>query len=242
MRIPLTLSLVITACSAPTPVTQLPDGGVTIGETHSGSYHLGPVDWQESQWNNSCSPYPSAVQQLEGTYLAGVDNSLNGDGSLCDACALVTTRLGKSLLVRIVTTGSSNSAGDMDLSQAAYDFLHEDDPQGTSQNPRPMTWHLASCQTTETIRLQYQTEANAYWTSLWVRNPKQPVAKVEVKRSTQSGFTALTRGSDGTFTLNSGFGDGAFTLKITSVDGQSLTQDFSGFAPGALVEAMVQFE
>jgi hypothetical protein len=228
------------ACGVPAPVIT---AGETFGEVHSGSYHLGPVDWEERQFNNSCSPYPAAIQSIEGRFLAGVDNTFNGNGQLCDACALVTTRLGKSVLVRIVTTGVSNAPGDMDLSQEAYQAIHEDDPQGTSRNPRPMTWQLAKCPASSgPLRLQYQTGANAFWTSLWVRVPRVPLQRVEVQRARDATFTALQRGTDGTWTEASGFGSAAFTLRLTSIGGVSLSQTFSSFQPGALVETTMQFE
>lgn len=231
------LALVFLAC-APAPITS----GQTFGDTHSGSYHLGPVDWQGTQWNNACSPYPPAVQALEGQYLAGVDNAFNGNGQLCDACALITTRLGKSVLVRIVTTGVSNAPGDVDLSAEAYAAIHQDDPMGTPSNPRPMTWQLAKCAGQSRIHLQYQTQANTDWTSLWVRNARLPLEGVRVKSSRHTTSKALRRESDGTWNDDSGFGAGAFTLELTSTTGVTLSQDFQSFAPGALVETTLQFE
>lgn len=217
--------------------------GDTFGEKYTGSYHIGPVDWAESMWTNSCGPYPASIQALEGQYLAGVDVSLNGNGSLCDACALVTTRLNKSVLVRIVTTGVSRSSGDMDLSPEAYAAIHEDDAQGTRANPRPMSWQLAKCPATSGMMvLQYQTEANPYWTSLWVRNARLPIQKVEVKGAKHADFVALQRGPDGTWTLASGFGEGAFELRVTPVSGSVRTERFSSFQAGQVVTTQMQFE
>ena len=220
------------------PVTD----GATFGETYTGSYHLGPVDFAETEWHNACAPYPPEIQALTGVYLAGVDNSLAGDGSLCDACALVTTRLGRELLVHLVTFGVSNAPGDMDVSPEAYDFLYEQDPQGTPSNPRPMSWQLAECPVEGNIFLQWQTEANIWWTSLWVRNSRLPVSTLEVRSANHADFTGLQRGTDGTFTDASGFGEGAFDLRITASDGSTLTQSFDSFEPGSLVDAGVQFD
>jgi expansin len=233
------LLVALAGCAPAGPITTT---GETFGETHAGSYHLGPVDWEETQWTNSCSPYPAAVRLAEGRYLAGVDNTHNGDGRLCDACALVTTRMGKSLLVRIVTTGQSKSPGDMDLSPEAFAALHEEDPQGTSSNPRPMSWQLAKCAGAGKIQLQYQTQANVDWTSLWVRNPRLPLARVEVQSSKHAQFTALRRENDGTWNDDRGFGSGPFTLKVISTSGAELTQRFEAFSAGQLVETALQFD
>jgi expansin (peptidoglycan-binding protein) len=224
--------------AAPPPVTS----AETFGTQHSGSYHIGPVDFAETQWHNACAPYAEKIQGLYGPYLAGVDNSLGGDGGLCDACALITTGLGEQIVVHIVTYGVSKAPGDMDLSPEAYEQIHEDDPQGTPENPRPMTWKLARCPDAGSMFLQYQTEANPYWTSLWVRNGKLPIAKVEVKGQRDAGFSELTHTPDGPFTDNNGFGDGAFDLRVTGADDQVVTQSFSGFEKGALVESAMQFK
>ncbi|MFO0616728.1 MAG: hypothetical protein U0414_29310 [Polyangiaceae bacterium] len=217
-------------------------GSDPFGEVHEGDYHLGPVDWAETAFHNSCAPYPDEIEGLYGDYLAGVDNSLNGDGELCDACAQITTKLGKQITVHIVTTGVSNHPGDMDLSPSAYDAIYQMDPSGTSEHPRPMTWQLVKCPDLGTISYQFQTGANPYWTSLWVRNPRLPLAKVEVKSANHPSFTALDRGSDGTYTDNAGFGEGPFQIKLTSLDGQEVTSSFQGFEPGELAASNEQFE
>jgi expansin (peptidoglycan-binding protein) len=99
-----------------------------------------------------------------------------------------------------------------------------------------MTWQLVECPATGTLRYQYQTGANVDWTSMWVRNGRVPVSKVEVQSTKHSTFFALTRGSDGTLTDSGGFGSGSFTLRITGMDGQVVTDTFpQGFTPGALV-------
>jgi expansin (peptidoglycan-binding protein) len=217
-----------------TPPPPIRDGE-TFGDVHEGTYHLGPVDFAQTMWPNACAPYPAKIQELTGPYLGGVDASLAGNGSLCDACALVTTRLGKKVMVRLVTYGASNAVGDMDLSPEAYNAIHEDDPQG-----RPMSWQLAKCATPGNIYFQYQTGANVWWTSLWVRNGKLPIEKLEVMGKNHAAFTALDRGSDGTFTDGGGFGDGPYDLRVTA-RGQTLMQSFPGFSPGDLVESTIQY-
>jgi hypothetical protein len=52
--------------------------GATLGDAHQGLYHLGPVDFAETQWHNACAPgggkYRPELQDsvgLGGEYLAG---------------------------------------------------------------------------------------------------------------------------------------------------------------------------
>jgi hypothetical protein len=215
-------------------------GGATTsdtlyGEEHAGDYNLGPVEW-EGSFSNSCGPYTDDVEGIEGGFLAGVGLDFNGGGALCDACILVTADSGKTIVARVITTGVTNGPNDIDLSQAAYDALT------TGEFPRSMKWQLAKCPDTGTLRYQFQTGANEWWTSLWVRNGRVPVEQVSVKSANHGDFFALERGGDGTLTDASGFGPGAFTIKVDGVDGQSIEEDFPGFTPGEVVTGAGQFE
>jgi hypothetical protein len=214
-----------------TPDASVGDGGLRLlGPTHSGNYNLGPVEWSGS-FSNACAPYPSSMQTLEGELLAGLSNQVAGDGSYCDACAYVKTGKGKELVVRVVTYGVSNGPDDMDLSQAAYQTI------SSGEYPRSMTWNLVECPTTDPAWIQFQTAANPYWTSLWVRNPREAVTTLEAKSPNHANWFALTRGTDGTFTDPGGFGTGPFTLRITGVDGAQFSPSLSGFSGGELVSA-----
>jgi len=213
------------------------------GDEHQGQYHLGPVDFAESDWHNACAPgggYAKELQEatgLGGEYLAGVSGGLAEGGGICDACIRITTGSGKSIVARVVTYGDTKEPGDIDVSRSVYDDLNPADAY-----PRPMTWQLAKCPEAGTLRYEWQTEANVWWTSLWVRNPRVPLSKVEVKSTNHSSFTALRRETDGTLNDDAGFGEGSFTLRLTAVDGQVITDTFDSFEPGSIVVSDKQFE
>lgn len=213
-----------------------PDSG--LGETFTGEYHLGPVDWEESVWTNGCSPYDPAVMEAEGEILAGVETGHIDGGRLCDACVLITADNGNQINARLVTYGATDP-NDIDLSPAACRAL-----SGSADCdvwPRDMTWQFARCPDTGRIAYQFQTEANEWWTSFWVRNARLPIATVEVECANH-GFTDLRRASDGTLNDDSGFGAGDFTIRVTAINGQTVTDTFSGFNPGELLESSGQFE
>ncbi len=204
-------------------------GGDVLGEEHAGEYHLGPVEWEGSFWN-ACAPYPTTIQALEGELLAGVSNAVGADGSHCDACIQIDTAQGKTVIARVVTYGETAAPGNIDVSQAAYDLLNQ------GEYPRTMTWRLVSCPGGGPLHYQFQTGANPYWTSLWVRNPRIAIDRVEVKSANHADYFALQRGPDGTFTDAGGFGEGAFTIRVVGVDGSSVEEQFDGFDPGETVE------
>jgi hypothetical protein len=214
----------------------------TLGEPHEGQYHLGPVDFAETEWHNACAPaggYRNALRAdvgLGGEYIAGVSNEFSQSGGICDACILIETETGHSIVARLVTYGVEQAPGDIDVSPSVYEAINED------EYPRTMTWSFARCPDAGNIQYEFQTEANIWWTSLWVRNPRVPIESVEVRKAGSDSFIELDRGTDGTLTDATGFGEGAFTLRITAIDGQVLEDDLDGFEPGALVDSGLQFE
>ncbi|MBU1221857.1 hypothetical protein KKF34_16890 [Myxococcota bacterium] len=211
------------------------DGGIYSETFTGGEYHLGPVEW-DGEWNNSCSPYPTKIRQIEGIYLAGLELTHNGNGQLCDTCIRIETEQGKSLTLRVVTTGYT-TPNSIDVSSEAYEVLN------SGEYPRNMSWYVTKCPDNgENIYYQFQTGANVWWTSLWVRNIALPLESVEVRSTNHADWYALTRGNDGTYTDNGGFGEGPFTIRLTSIDGQIIEDSFDSFTPGSLVESSSQFE
>jgi len=217
------------------------DSSALYGEAQEGMYHLGPVDFAESEWHNACAPGGGyrpelvAATGLGGEFLAGVGQENSQGGGICDACILIRTGEGRSVVARVVTYGVSNAAGDLDVSPSVYAALNLD------EWPRDMRWQLAACPDTGGLVFEFQTEANVWWTSLWVRNPRVPVASVEVKSTNHPSYVALRRSGDGTLTDDAGFGEGAFSLRVTAIDGQVVEVPFAGFEAGELVSSTQQF-
>ena len=206
----------------------------SFGDMHSGQFNLGPVDWSESQWHNACGPYTADLEQLESRdeLLAGLADGWAADGGLCDACVRITVASSqRSVVARVVTQGPN----DIDLSPAAFAAL---DTSGV----RDMSWQLVGCPDGGKIQYQFQTGANVWWTSLWVRDARLPVTKVEVKSANHADWFALSRNSDGTLDDGGGFGAGSFALRVTAVDGQTVTDTFPGFQPGAVLSSAGQFD
>jgi hypothetical protein len=246
----LVLLVLLSACSSDDDKgkpEKVPPGIVTtmgdkFGDGHAGVYHLGPVDFSESEWHNACAPLTKYRKELwpsvglSGEYLAGVANAFNQGGGVCDACILIETGMGKSIVARVVTYGVEAEAGDIDVSLNVYEAIHQ------GEFPRSQTWTFTRCPEAGPLQYEFQTEANVYWTSLWVRNPRVPLLKAEVKGNGDKDFVELQRAGDGTLTDPSGFGEGAFTLRLTAIDGQVITEELPGFTPGALVESAKQFE
>ena len=215
---------------------------VTYGQPYTdGQYNLGPVDYAETQFHNACAPgtkYDPRVQQVEGTLLAGLWDGIPNVAGYCDACIWVQTAKGKSAMLRVVTYGDT-TMDSIDTSQNAYDDLN------SMEYPRAMTWQFAKCPDTGPMMYEFQTGSSEYWTSLWVRNARVPLTKVEVQSPNHTAWTELQRGSDGTLTDGSGFGMGSFSIRSTGVDGQQVVDTFtwpSAGIAGAFLTGKVNFQ
>jgi expansin len=211
------------------------------GTEHAGQYHLGPVDFAESAFHNACAPGDGYVSSLRGAtglsgeFLAGVETGQINGGANCDACIQIKTATGRSIVARVVTYGDTGE-NDLDVSPSVFQALN------SNEYPRSMTWQWAKCPDTGTLRYEFQTEANPWWTSFWVRNQRVPITKVEVKSTNHASFFTLRREMDGTLNDDGGFGEGAFTLRLTSTDGQTITDTFPSFTAGKILESTQQFQ
>jgi len=215
---------------------------VTYGDPYTdGQFNLGPVDYAESQFHNACAPgskYDARVQAVEGPMLAGLWDGIPDVAGYCDACIWVQTAKGKSAMLRVVTYGGTSNDS-IDTSAGAFQLLD------SGEYPRAMTWQLARCPDTGPMMYEFQTGSSEWWTSLWVRNARVPLVKVEVQSQNHPSWTVLDRGGDGTLTDASGFGAGKFSLRATGVDGQTVVEAFdwpSGGVAGAFLTGKGNFQ
>jgi len=203
--------------------------GAAFGKKYEGGeFHLGPVDWDETQWHNACAPstkYAPAIRELEGELLAGLWVGIPEVAGYCDACIAVTTARGKSATLRVVTYGDT-SPNSIDVSPEAFELLD------SGEYPRAMSWQFAACPESGPVHYEFQTGSSQWWTSLWVRNARLPLAKVEVQSANHAAFAALERGGDGTLTDGGGFGEGPFKLRLTAIDGSQHVDELAWPAGG----------
>ena len=76
------------------------------------------------------------VQQVEGVMLAGLWNGIAEVERYCDACIFVTTEMGKTALLRVVTYGDT-TPNSIDVSPAAYAVLDMASSSSTHSTGRP---------------------------------------------------------------------------------------------------------
>ena len=149
--------------SAPLPESSATNHASALyGEPIDGQYHLGPIDFAQT---NTCAPvdgYRAELQNatgLGGEFLVSVSSEHADGGAVCDACVQISTEAGRSIVARVITYGPAASAGDLDVSSSAYSELY------AGESPRTMSWQLARCPDTGPLSYEFQSFSNAWYTN-----------------------------------------------------------------------------
>ncbi len=213
------------------PVVGGETGTRYFGDSHSGNFWLGPVDFAETEWHNACGPsdgpYPGAIQALYGDYLMGVANQVKlgslsaSQGQLCDTCAELTAN-GVTLIAHVITYGDETGPNDIDVSPQARDALH-------GATNYTFTWRFVTCPTKNAIVYTFDGRdwSNYWYFRVWVRNARVPVANIEYKVGSKS-WVAAEWQSDGAWqAANADFSEG-FSLRVTSIEGASIEDTLPG--------------
>jgi hypothetical protein len=230
--------------------TQTSSGLILYGDPYTNvNMWYGPVDFAETQYHNACglsdgSRYPSAIQNLYGNYLIGLDGeNIPAVESHCDDCAQLTAN-GKTIVARIVTYGQENGVHAIDLSPEAQSAL------GLSSSNWTGTWQFSSCPTNGTP-IYYQFDArqwspqNFWYMRIWTRNQHLPVSLLET-RIGSAGWVAASRQSDGAWQTQSGvdFSSG-FQVRVTAIDQQQLVDSIpapTGLNPANPLAGQANFQ
>lgn len=136
---------------------------------------------------------------------------------VCGACVEITnSQNNNKVVVQIVdqcpyegneqwcTQGSHH----IDLNQAAYSAL------GANNNPS-VTWKFVPCNSMGNIKYYFDEGSQQYYLAVSPLNYKNPLKKVEVKKS--GAFVELTRSTWNMFELTMGAGTGDLTFRLTDI-------------------------
>jgi hypothetical protein len=210
---------------------------------------LGPVDYAETKWHNACglddlTKYPTAIQNLYGNYIIGLDANIPNVVSHCDDCAQLTAN-GKTIIAHIVTYGTENGANAIDLSPEAQSAL------GLSNSNWTGTWQFSSCPTNGTpIYYEFDSRQwtaippNFWYMRIWTRNQHLPVTLLETKIGSAA-WVAASQQSDGAWQAPSADFSSGFQVRVTAVDNQQLTDTIpapAGLNPANPVAGHTNFQ
>jgi expansin len=138
-----------------------------------------------------------------------------GAAAACGACVEVTNPKG-SVRVQLVDRCEGCTAGDLDLSQAAYAQI-----AAVAMGTTKVTWRYVPCETSGPIRYYFAPASNPWWFAVQVRNSANAIASVEVLMPDET-YVALARTGYNYFVIEEGLGDGPFTFRVRDVYGQEI--------------------
>ena len=153
----------------------------------------------------------------------------------CGACADVTGPTG-SVRIRIVDQCPECPRGNLDFSPQAFDKIAE-----RSAGRVPITWHFVPCDVGGPVAYKYKDGANQWWTAVQVRNHRLPISKLEWSQDGSS-WSDTERQDYNYFLDAAGFGPNEVHVRITSIDGQVLTDQLPPVEPDLVVPGAAQFE
>jgi expansin (peptidoglycan-binding protein) len=169
-----------------------------------------------------------------------------GNADWCGACAEIVGRSGQRVRVQIVDQCAGCEHGAIDLAAGRYSpfsMLEASDPPNCPANRgrQPVTWHVVPCETQGGIVIHYPPGFNHCTPAVQVRNHRLPIVKLEdringewatVERQPHNWYYVRSPGDCRPFEI---------TLRITAIDGSTITGTFPPYEAGKSHEATSQF-
>lgn len=206
--------------------TDTPPGGTVP----YGPIHTGIATYYDATGEGNCG-FSASPNDL---MVAAINNTAYDNAKWCGAYARVWGKKG-SVDVRIVDRcANCYDAGHLDLSREAFALI-DDIPLGRV----PITWQTISPPLETPISYYFDGASHQYWSSVQIRNHRNPIAKFEYQNS-NGAFVAVPRQMWNRFDLN-GLGAGPFTFRVTDLFGNRLQDSGIPLTPGAATAGSGQF-
>jgi expansin (peptidoglycan-binding protein) len=186
---------------------------ILSGPTSSNPVHQGIATYYQATGAGACmfDPSPNDLR------VAAMNAVEYDNAAVCGAYVLVAGPQG-AVTVRIVDLCPECRAGHLDLSREAFSSIG-DLPEGVI----PVTWQMVSPPLSGPIAYHFKDGSNQWWTAVQIRNHRNPVARLEYRR-TDGSWAAVPRTDYNYFVqTNPGMGVGPYTLRVTDWYGNQLT-------------------
>lgn len=222
------------------PTTLLPAAGTEMSGRATGWFARGDGTLDQG----SCAFAP--VRNLTGVALATVNF---GNADWCGACAEVVGISGTRVRVQIVDQCAGCHNYSLDIPGGADTPLSLlDDPDFATaykctgyDGSLPITWKIVPCETEGGVRVSYLDGYNKWTPAIRLLNHRLAIAMLEEQFEGQ--WTTLSRETDNKYILHTRSNDTTVPviLRITAIDGATITGTFPTFEPSKLYEATSQF-
>lgn len=207
-----------------------PDTEVITSEKF-GEAHTGVATFYAATGAGACS-----YDKTSDVHIAALTVSEWAGSAYCGACADVTGPMGNTIRVKIVDLCPDCGEGQLDLHPGAFTELAP-----MEQGRIPISWTFVACDAVGAVKYKYKDGANQYWTAVQVRNSRFPITKLESSKD-GSTWTDVKRLDYNYFVNESGFGPGTTQVRITAVDGQTLTDTLPAVQAELEVSGAAQFQ
>lgn len=175
------------------------------------------------------------LQELQPTAMIAALNETDfSSAAWCGACAKVTGPKGV-VTVKIVDMCPTCSAGDLDLSPAAFAAIAE-----PIDGVADINWEFVPCETAGNIQLHYKEGSSAYWTAVQIRNHRYPIASAEYLDDSGQ-YQPLNREQYNFFIHWSGLGEPPYTFRFKDFNGQEIIQRDVGLLLDTAIDGSAQF-
>lgn len=211
------------------------DGGTSSGGgggtgSYAGASETGVATYYAATGAGNCS-FDATPNDLD---VAAMDAPEYDNSNVCGECVAITGPKG-NVTVRIVDQCPECETGHLDLSQEAFAKIAD-----VSAGKVPITWNVVECDVTGPLSYRYKDGSSQYWTAIQVLNSRLPIKSLEIE--TGGTFTGVDRADYNYFVDASGAGAGSVTVRVTSIDGQQITDTLSAPASDVTVAGTSQFK
>ncbi len=204
-------------------------GGAATG-SYAGASETGVATYYAATGAGNCS-FDATPDDLD---VAAMDAPEYDNSNVCGECVAITGPKG-NVTVRIVDQCPECEKGHLDLSQEAFAKIAD-----VSAGKVPITWNVVECNVTGPLSYRYKDGSSQYWTAIQVLNSRLPIASLAIESG--GAFTNVDRADYNYFVDASGAGAGQVTVRVTSIDGQQITDTLSAPASDVTVAGTSQFK
>lgn len=222
------------------PTTLLPPMGASMDARATGWFTRGDGTLN----TGSCAFAP--VQSLYGVALSSRNF---GNADWCGACAEVVGTSGKRVRVQIVDQCSGCHDQSLDIPsgpETPFSVIRDADFHNAYQCPgydgsEPISWHIVPCEAVGGIRISYLVGYNKWTPAVRILNHRLPIVRLE--EQVDNVWTTINRTQDNKYVLQSRTTNTTIPviLRITAMDGATITGTFPTFEPEKIYECTSQF-
>jgi expansin len=190
--------------------------------------HFGEGTYYDMTDQGNCS-FPALS---EDRMVAAINHIDYGNADYCGAYIQATGPNG-TVVVQIIDICLHCAAGDVDFSEQAFAKIAD-----LAAGRERISWQLISPDTISgPILYHFHDGSNQWWTSVQIRNHRNPIAGFEYravdgsfKKATP--YQVLPRSGDNYFVATAGLGPGPYTFRVTDVYGNTITDTGVALTPG----------